>query len=885
MSNENKNKETKTQTANKKTESKTSKAKSSTKKDAVKKEENSKENFEQRGLDLVFSKDVGVQEKKDKELKEEKEEKEDTKIRIIPKEEIEKKPFSKNKKKKKKDKDKEDESNKVERFVAGKNGLTTEQVEIRKEQKLTNHVDNKNTKTYARIFFGNIFTFFNILCFAVAAALIYVQAWTNLLFLIVTFANMFIGIYQEIKAKKTIEKITLVTAPTARVIRDKQYQDIPVEELVLDDIVEYTLGKQICADCIVIDGEVEVNESLLTGESVPIKKKKGDMLLSGSFISSGKCLARCDKVGNHSYSAELAAKAKRYSKPKSELLRSLQFVIRCIGVIIIPLAILMYYNNLNVFGGDMTDTIKRTAGSIIGMIPSGMFLLTSLALATGVLKLAKKRTLVQDLYSIEMLARADVLCLDKTGTITDGTMKVNNVVQLDFKMTQTLPDIIGSMLTALDDNNQTSRALATHFGFSKEYTAKEILPFSSSRKLSGVTFKNGETYAYGAPEFVYKGKDANIDKLVKQYAQKGFRVLLLVKCKGEITKEKLPAERSPIAIIVIQDHIREDAYQTISWFKENNVAVKIISGDNPITVSEVSKRVGVENADKFISLEGLSEQQVIDAAEKYTVFGRVSPEQKCILVKALKSRGHKVAMTGDGVNDILALKEADCSIAMASGSEATRNVSHLVLLDSNFASMPSVVAEGRRVVNNVQKSSSLFLMKTLFSILIGIFCCIVKTATPFTTNQLFLLEFFVIGIPSFFLALQPNKDQIRGKFLRNLISKSLPGAIIFTLNVIACYLFDLIVGTDGQFVTMSSLIVTFAGLLVLYYTCLPFDIYRGLLYIAMVFCVIMILVFVPFSFFEYVKLSLQNVLFMIVLVQFSYPLYASVVKLCDKLKF
>ncbi len=828
------------------------------------------EAFEQRSLDLVFSKKTGVENNN-----------EENKVRVIPKEELGKKTLNLKKKKKKKD----DGEGKIERFVAGKNGLTSEQVNLRVEQKLTNHVDNKNTKTYARIFFGNIFTFFNILCFSVATALIIVQAWTNLIFLIVTFANMFIGIYQEIKAKKTIEKITLVTAPTARVIRDKQYQDIPVDKLVLDDIVEYTLGKQVCADCIVIDGEVEVNESLLTGESVPIKKKKGDMLLSGSFIASGKCLARCDRVGNNSYSAELAAKAKRYSKPKSELLKSLQFVIRCIGIIIIPLAILMYYNNSNVFGGEMTDTIKRTAGSIIGMIPSGMFLLTSLALATGVIKLAKKRTLVQDLYSIEMLARADVLCLDKTGTITDGTMKVNNVVQLDFKMTQALPDIVGSMLTALDDNNQTSRALATHFGFSKEYTAKEILPFSSSRKLSGVTFKNGDTYAYGAPEFVYKGKDSNLDKLVKQYAQKGFRVLLLVKCKGEIVKEKLPTERTPIAIIVIQDHIREDAYQTISWFKENNVAVKIISGDNPITVSEVSKRVGVENADKFISLEGLSEQQVIDAAEKYTVFGRVSPEQKCILVKALKSRGHKVAMTGDGVNDILALKEADCSIAMASGSEATRNVSHLVLLDSNFGSMPSVVAEGRRVVNNVQKSSSLFLMKTLFSIFIGIFCCIVRTATPFTTNQLFLLEFFVIGIPSFFLALQPNKDQIKGRFLRNLISKSLPGAIIFTLNVIACYLFDLFIGTDGQFVTMSSLIVTFSGLLVLYYTCLPFDIYRGLLYIAMVFCVIMILVFVPFSFFEYVSLSLQNVLFMIVLVQFSYPLYSSVVRLCDRLNF
>ncbi len=837
------------------------------------------EKLEQMSLDMVFDKTTGIAEKH-----EEVEVEQNTPgVRIIPKEEFDRKSLNIKKRDKKKK-----EAPEIERFVAGKAGLTSEQVALRVSQGLTNHIDNKNTKTYKRIFFSNIFTFFNLLCFVVAGALIYVRAWTNLLFLGVTFANMFIGIYQEIKAKKTIEKITLVTAPTARVIRDKKPIDIPVSEVVLDDIVEFSLGKQVCADSVIIDGEVEVNESLLTGESVPIKKKKGDIILSGSFIASGKCLARCDRVGNSSYTAELAAKAKAYARPKSELLHSLQFTIKCIGVIIVPLAILMFYNNMSVFGGelsnmdDVTNIIKRTAGSIIGMIPSGMFLLTSLALATGVVKLAKKRTLVQDLYSIEMLARADVLCLDKTGTITDGTMKVNNVVQLNSDYAPHLNDIIGSMLTALDDNNQTSRALATHFGYSKEYTAKEILPFSSSRKLSAVTFKNGDTFAFGAPEFVYRGKDPNIDKQVKAFAQKGFRVLLLVKCKG-IVKDKLSLEREPIAIIVIQDHIREDAFETISWFKENNVEIKIISGDNPITVSEVSKRVGVENADKFISLEGLSEQQVIDASTKYTVFGRVSPEQKCILVKALKSKGHKVAMTGDGVNDILALKEADCSIAMASGSEATRNVSHLVLLDSNFSSMPSVVAEGRRVVNNVQKSSSLFLMKTLFFIFTGLFCCIVKTATPFNTMQMMLLEVFVIGLPSFFLALQPNKDKIKGNFMRNLISKSLPGAIIFTLNVIACYIFDQVVGTNGQFITMSALIVTFSGLLVLYYTCQPFDVYRAALFGCMLVGVILILTFVPFSFFEFTTLSLQNVLFMIVMVQLSYPLYSSVVKVCDRI--
>jgi cation-transporting ATPase E len=380
------------------------------------------------------------------------------------------------------------------------------------------------------------------------------------------------------------------------------------------------------------------------------------------------------------------------------------------------------------------------------MIPAGMFLLTSMALAVGVIKLAKKRTLVQDLYSIEMLARADVLCLDKTGTITDGTMKVNNVIQIKLDFKYTLDNLIGSMLTALDDNNQTSRALITHFGYSKEMTAISTLPFNSTRKMSGVTFSNGETFVFGAPEYVLKTKNAQVDNLVKTYASKGFRVLLFAQCDGVIKDDKIPAKRTPIAIVVIEDHIREDALDTIEWFKKNGVAIKIISGDNPITVSEVSRRVGVENADKYISLEGLSQQQVIDAADKYTVFGRVSPEQKCILIKALKAKGHKVAMTGDGVNDILALKEADCSVAMASGSEATRLVSNLVLLDSNFASMPSVVAEGRRVVNNIQKSSSLFLMKTIYTMLLSIFCLIIKIDYPFSTKQVMLLEFLVIVI-------------------------------------------------------------------------------------------------------------------------------------------
>ena len=785
----------------------------------------------------------------------------------------------------KKKKEKETGVKFVERYDPSyKVGLTTEQIEKRNQEGCVNVIENKNTKTYAQIFLSNIFTFFNILCITIAIALIIAKAPIKYIFFMVPFTcNLAIGIIQEIKAKKTIEKISLMVSPVATVVRNKAEMEIPIENLVLDDIVVFSSGKQICADCIVLDGEVEVNESLLTGESVSIKKRKGAVLYSGSFVVSGKCYAKVDKVGADSYTAKLSAKAKRYQKPKSELINTLNTIIKIIGVVLVPLSVLTFLNVYHNAG--KTAAVYFTAGSTVGMIPAGMFLLTSMALAAGVIKLARKRTLVQDLYSIEMLARADVLCLDKTGTITDGTMKVFTVVQVDPTFSENISDIMGSMLTALDDNNQTSRALALHFGYSKELTAKSIIPFSSARKYSAVTFKNGETYMYGAPEFVLKTKTPDIEKQVKSYAQRGFRVLLLAKCNGEINESKISDKRTPICLIVIEDHIREDASATIQWFKDNGVAIKIISGDNPVTVSEVSKRVGVENAKMYISLEGLSEQQVIEAAEKYTVFGRVSPEQKSILVKALKSKGHKVAMTGDGVNDILALKEADCSIAMASGSEATRNVSSLVLLDSNFSSMPSVVAEGRRVVNNIQNTASLFLMKTLYTMLLTIFYLILPNEYyQFTTIHMFLLEFFVIGIAAFFLALQPNNDLIKGKFFSNLLAKVIPSALIFTINAIACYFFDKYTGDGTQFITMTSLTTTFGGVMVLFTLCKPFNLYRGVLFSGTVVGIIIAMCVLPWSFFGYVALSLSNILFIIILVLLSQPIYNTLLSVFEKIR-
>lgn len=767
----------------------------------------------------------------------------------------------------------------VQRISAHYNiGLTSEQAELRVNQGYENIIVDKNAKTVSSILFTNIFTFFNLLSFIVAGALIYVGAGIgDMFFLLIIFANMTIGIIQELKAKKTIEKIKLVTSPTAQIVRDGFLTEKNVSQIVLDDILFFETGKQVSADCIVIDGEVEVNESLLTGESVSVKKKKGDTILSGSFIVGGKCYARAEKVGNSTYSAKLSEKAKEYTKPKSELLKSMRLIIKTIGIIIVPIAILMYRNNYKETAL-ISDAIRFTAGSIIGMIPAGMFLLTSMALAVGVIKLASKRTLVQDLYSIEMLARTDILCLDKTGTITDGTMKVSEIIDLNNTSQKKINDIIGSMLTALDDNNQTSRALVGYFGYSKEYISSSVYPFTSSKKLSAVTFKNGETYILGAPEFVMRGRNKAINEQIKEHARKGLRVLMLAVSNNEIVKDKLPTDRKPVALIVIEDHIREDAPETIQWFKDNGVDIKIISGDSPITVSEVSKRVGVDGAEKYINLAGLTEQQVIDAVDKYTVFGRVSPEQKAYIIKALKNKGRKVAMTGDGVNDILALKEADCSIAMASGSEATRHVSHLVLLDSNFSSMPSVVAEGRRVVNNVQNSSSLFLMKTLFTILLSVFCLIIKKEYPFSPSQMLLLELCIIGMPSFFLALQLNKAKIKGRFLNNVIMKAFPAAILFFIHVLLCYtLVRLNLIEEYKYSTIASLTVIFSGLLVLYRICKPYDIYRAVLFVSMLFLIVTLLNF-AYPIFNYETLELTDILFIIVFVQTLNPIYNMLVR-------
>lgn len=708
------------------------------------------------------------------------------------------------------------------------NGLPDEVVEKRILDDLVNVTKKGSSKSRKMIVFTNIFTFFNILTLSIAIWLMTIQAWTDLVFLVIVTANTVIGIYQELKAKKTIDRLSLLSAPSAVVIRGGVTKEINVSDVVLDDLIILNSGNQICADSVVVDGSVEVNESLLTGESNAIIKKAGDLLFSGSYVVSGKCRARVDKVGKDNYIEKLSDQAKQYQKPNSELLKSLKWIIYAMAFLIIPIGVTLFCLQLFNSGIPYVTAVRKTAGAMVGMIPSGLWLLTSVALFVGVIKLSQRNVLVQELYCIEMLARINVLCLDKTGTITDGTMSVKNVIDYNTINGMTTKNIVSAMLNALNENNLTSKALEEEFGLNKRIKHTATIPFSSQRKFNAVTFDKMGTFALGAPEFVLKKNFEQISKEVNKYAGMGYRVLCLAHLTGTINDNQLPnSEPEVISLILIEDNIRPDAINTINYFKESGVSVRVISGDNPITVSKISERAGIENADQYISLDGLSDAEVERAALKYTVFGRVSPSQKKLLVTTLKKSGKKVAMTGDGVNDILALREADCSIAIASGSEAARNVSHLVLLDSNFDSMPKVVSEGRRVINNVTSVASLFLTKTIFSLLLAIQAMINGGAYPISTNQLIMIDLFAIGIPSFFLALEPNNKEVEGNFLGNILKGALPGAL--TIMVISLLIFGLSKSLSLDTISIQTIIViaaTHTCLMVLFKVSKPFNTLR-----------------------------------------------------------
>ena len=741
----------------------------------------------------------------------------------------------------------------VERFTpTAQSGLSSFEVNSRIQSGLINRSDDRYSKSYVSIFVGNFCTFFNLLGLIVLVALLFAGAKPfDFVFVIVYLMNIIIGISQEIRAKRCIDRLSLISTKKSVVIRDGKETEISPDEIVLDDVIVLSLGNQVPTDCKILEGNVEADESVLTGESVHVKKTVGDVLLSGSFIVSGTCKVVAEKIGKDNYVQKLSSKAKKYKKPHSEIMESLKIIIKTLGFIIIPMAAAFMIKSAVLSKSGLSESILRTSTLVIGMIPSGMFLLTSLALAVGIIKLAARDTLVQDLYSLEMLARVDTICFDKTGTITDGNMSVKEVVPIKKVSNEEISSVISSLLGTLKDNNQTAVALTNYFGDSVILSAIASVPFNSKRKLSAAEFKEKGVFAIGAPEFVLsKEKYAELEQKINGYASSGLRVLLLAHSASSIKDDEIPHDFEPYALILLMDHIREDAISTVSWFKENGVTVKVISGDNPITVSEVSKRVGIENADKFISLDGLSDDEVRAAAEKYTVFGRVSPEQKAILVKTMKAAGHTTAMTGDGVNDILALKEADCAVTVASGSDAARNIAHIVLLDNNFNSMPSVVFEGRRVINNIQSSASLYLMKTFFTMIIALvtLCLPFIEKYPFELRQMNLLEILIIGIPSFFLSLQPNKERVKGRFLKYIIRKSLPCAILMVLSVGMVELFKQIYGgfDDGLYQTLSVYALTFSGLINLMFICYPFNKFRVVLFSA---CATVLLVIFGFTVF------------------------------------
>ena len=710
-------------------------------------------------------------------------------------------------------------------------GLNSDQVNEYFENGWSNEPVEPPSKTVPEIIKSNLFTYFNLVFAVLAALLILAGSFRNLTFLPVILANLFIGIIQEIRAKNTLDKLSVLNAPKALVVREGRQFSIPAEELVLDDIVIFKAGNQICADAIVVDGEVSVNESLLTGESDEISKKPGDELMSGSFIVSGECYARLDKVGEDSYISKLTLEAKAMnSEEQSEMIRVLDKLVGVVGILIIPIGLLLFGQQFFFSGASFSKSITSMVAAVIGMIPEGLFLLASVALVVSVMRLASKKVLVHDMKCIETLARVNVLCVDKTGTITENTMEVNGEIPMDGYDSQSmapLKQIISDFASAMSNDNITMKAMKDYFNKPSGRKAVSVSPFSSQFKYSGAAFEDG-SYVLGAPEFVLREDYDNYREQIEQYSSEGYRVLVFGIYDGVIDGKALTGKVTPLGLVFLSNPIRKEAPETFKYFENQGVEIKVISGDNPVTVSQVALQAGIANADNYIDASTLTTDEAIeDAVLRYTVFGRVTPDQKRKFVRALKKAGRTVAMTGDGVNDVLALKDADCSVAMASGSDAAAQASQLVLLDSNFACMPSVVMEGRRVVNNIERSASLFLVKNIFSFLLSLFSVCFMINYPLEPSQISLISMFTIGVPAFFLALQPNKNIIQGHFLSNVLIKALPAGITDFLVVGALVVFGQVfeVG-ETDISTACTMLLAIVGFVILYNISKPMNALR-----------------------------------------------------------
>ena len=713
-------------------------------------------------------------------------------------------------------------------------GLTAQQVQEHRMHGWTNQPVDPPSKTTKEIIQENVFTYFNLIFLVLAVLLCLVGSFRDLTFLPVIVLNTLIGIIQETRAKKVLDNLTMLNAPHAMVIRDGKKSQINAEDLVIDDIVIFEAGNQVCADAEVCAGEVQVNESLLTGESDEITKRKGDQLMSGSFIVSGQCHARLDKVGADSYISRLTLEAKAMQNTEqSEMIRSLDKLVKWVGVAIIPIGIILFIQAFVFQGEGFRSSVTSMIAAVIGMIPEGLYLLASVALAVSSIRLAQKKVLLHDMKCIETLARVNVLCVDKTGTITENTMEVQDVIptkEYEEGKLRPLSELLGDFTAAQSSDNITMEAMKRYFKIASGKKAVAKTGFSSASKYSSVTFEEA-SYVLGAPEFVLKEQYENYEEAISAHASKGARVLVFGTAKEEPDGKPLKEAVTPLAYVLLANPIRQEAKETFTYFAEQGVEVKVISGDNPLTVSEVAKEAGIAGAERYVDASTLhTEEEMRAAVLNNAVFGRVTPNQKRKFVQILKEEGKTVAMTGDGVNDVLALKDADCSIAMASGSDAAAQASQLVLLESDFSCMPEVVLEGRRVVNNIQRSASLFLVKNIFSFLLSLVSFVFMFTYPLEPSQISLISMFTIGVPAFFLALEPNKNIIKGHFLTNVFLKALPAALTDVLAVGALVIFGRTFGVSSADIsTAATMLLSIVGFMILYTISAPMNVLRGVI--------------------------------------------------------
>lgn len=717
-------------------------------------------------------------------------------------------------------------------------GLSTPEVEARIARGLENRTSEGGTLSEKQIILRNCLTFFNMVFLVLAVLLLLAgSSVIKLTFLGVVLVNTVIGCVQQIRAKRAVEKLTLIATQTLPVVRNGQKISVRSDCLVLDDVVEFSAGGQICADGILRTGQVQVNESLVTGEADAITKNPGDPLLSGSFVVAGRGLAQLTAVGDSAFAARLAAEAKKDPRvAKSEMMRSLDRLIKIIGCALIPIGLVLFYQEFAVLELSLQASAEATVAALVGMIPEGLYLLTSIALAASSMKLTKKRVLVQDMNCIETLARVDVLCVDKTGTITEPAMEVDNVLPL----TEDPPEYLEAILTALygttEPENDTGRAICEIFSGKSDWVCTKRIPFTSEAKWSGGIFETHGAFLVGAPQFIMGSRYEEISETVQSWAASGYRVLLVAAYEGEPVPGALESHLiRPLALVLLTSRIRPQAPETFAYFAKQGVCIKVISGDDPVTVSDVSRRAGIENAEKYIDTALLkTEEDFLRAVEEYTVFGRVTPEKKRSLIQALKKQKHTVAMTGDGVNDVLAMKESDCSIAMASGAQAASQVARLVLLDNDFSAMPDIVGEGRRVINNIQRAAALFLVKNIFSLGLSLLTLLTGMPYPLEPQHMSIISGLTIGVPSFFLAMEPNYERVSGRFLPGVFRRAFPGGLtnIFVVLAAQAYMAAFTLSLE-QVSTVSTALLAAVGMLVLFQVCKPFDKFRTLVWWAM----------------------------------------------------